>query len=112
MKFGEEVMLTVALRPEEGNLIIEALAECPFKQVYELIGKLNRQANAGRSACAGAAQDFLFTPAEMKLTITALGNLPFSRVHALMGELHRQMQEKPQKERLKRLQKGDGSKRA
>jgi hypothetical protein len=103
MKSSEEAMLTMALRPEEGNLIIEALAECPFKQVYELIGKLNRQANAGRNADMGARQDFLFTSAEMKLTLAALGNLPFSRVHLLMGELHHQMQEKPQK---KRLQKG------
>ena len=106
MKSGEEAMLTVALRPEEGNLIIEALAECPFKQVYELIGKLNRQANAGRNTEARAAQDFVFTLAEMKLTIAALGSLPFSRVHVLMGELHRQMQEKPQKKRLLKGSKG------
>lgn len=31
---------------EEANLIFSALGKLPFNQVYELIGKLNAQANA------------------------------------------------------------------
>ncbi len=31
---------------EEANLVFKALGELPFKDVFELIGKLNEQANA------------------------------------------------------------------
>lgn len=31
---------------EEANLVFKALGELPFKDVYELMGKLNEQANA------------------------------------------------------------------
>jgi hypothetical protein len=31
---------------EEANLIFKALGKLPFAEVYELIGKLNEQANA------------------------------------------------------------------
>ncbi|MTI19859.1 hypothetical protein E1176_02370 [Fulvivirga sp. RKSG066] len=30
---------------EEGNLIFKGLSKLPFEEVYELIGKLNEQAN-------------------------------------------------------------------
>ncbi|MFA0964171.1 hypothetical protein AB9P05_20345 [Roseivirga sp. BDSF3-8] len=40
-------MKNLALRVslDEANLIMKALGELPFKDVYELIGKLNEQAN-------------------------------------------------------------------
>lgn len=37
--------VTFHLTIEEANLIFKALGEMPFKEVYELIGKLNEQAN-------------------------------------------------------------------
>lgn len=83
-------VLSIGLSIDEGKLVLEALAECPFKHVYELIGTLNRQANecyAGESA----RQDFSFSEHELSLTIRALGELPFTRVHALMEHLNRQM---------------------
>jgi hypothetical protein len=39
----KEVTFTVTL--EEANLIFKALGKQPFEAVYELIGKLNDQAN-------------------------------------------------------------------
>jgi hypothetical protein len=39
----QEVVFQLTL--EEANLIFKALGKLPFEQVYELIGKLNQQAN-------------------------------------------------------------------
>ena len=39
----ETVTFTVTLN--EANLIFKALGALPFREVYELIGKLNEQAN-------------------------------------------------------------------
>ncbi len=40
----KKIQLTVTV--EEGNLIFRGLSKLPFEEVYELIGKLNEQANA------------------------------------------------------------------
>jgi hypothetical protein len=39
----EEIQLTLTI--EETNKIIKSLAQEPFKEVYELIGKINAQAD-------------------------------------------------------------------
>ena len=39
-------MIQFELTLEEANLIFKALGKLPFADVYELIGKLNEQANA------------------------------------------------------------------
>lgn len=98
MTAAEELQFNISWRLEDGNLMIEALAECPFKLVYELIGKLNRQANSLLPAAgAGAAPpDLALSAAELKLLIHALGNLPYNRVHLLLHDLHRQMQKQMQ----------------
>lgn len=38
-----EVQFTITLK--DANLILKALGKLPFEEVYELIGKLNVQAN-------------------------------------------------------------------
>jgi hypothetical protein len=38
-------MVTFTLSLEEANKIFKALSNLPFAEVYELIGKLNEQAN-------------------------------------------------------------------
>ncbi|MBS0298311.1 MAG: hypothetical protein JSR32_00015 [Proteobacteria bacterium] len=87
-------VLTIQLNVQEGGLLLEALAECPFKSVFELIGKLNFQAN--ELFAAGIApqqrQCFVFTEAELSLSIKALGNMPYHRVHQLLSDLHQQIQ--------------------
>lgn len=39
----EEITLTLTI--EETNMIIKSLAKEPFKEVFELIGKINEQAD-------------------------------------------------------------------
>ncbi|MCU0438915.1 MAG: hypothetical protein MUC49_13530 [Raineya sp.] len=41
----EQIQVVFQLTLEEANLIFKALGKLPFEQVYELIGKLNQQAN-------------------------------------------------------------------
>lgn len=84
--------LQLQLSAEQGHLVMTALAERPFRLVYELIGKLNGQANAsnassmqqGSYACAVSA-------AELKLILEALGQLPYQQVHLLIEALHQQV---------------------
>ena len=62
-------ILTIHLNLEEGNLLLEALAECSFKSVFELIGKLNQQAN--QLFISGTAQNE--RPYQRKLKKTFIG---------------------------------------
>ena len=43
MKNVSEIIIKLSL--DELNLVISALSKMPFKDVYTLIGKLNKQAN-------------------------------------------------------------------
>ena len=81
--------LRVSLTTAEGGLVLEALAEMPFKTVFELIGELNRQAN--ENATSDAVLGFVLPPAELALVVKALGELPYARVHALVAKLHAQI---------------------
>lgn len=42
----EQKKLTLTVSVEEANKIFKALGNLPFVEVYELIGKLNEQANS------------------------------------------------------------------
>ncbi|MCU0433363.1 MAG: hypothetical protein MUC87_07925 [Bacteroidia bacterium] len=42
--------INLTLTIDEANLIFKALGRLPFNEVYELIGKLNEQANAQLTA--------------------------------------------------------------
>jgi hypothetical protein len=85
--------LEIALTAQQGNLVIAALAERPFKLVYELIGKLNRQANvAAHTHVDGNAYVCMLQPGEWALILDALGYLPYREVSVLVEALHLQMQ--------------------
>ncbi|HTI18923.1 MAG TPA: hypothetical protein VL598_14780 [Trinickia sp.] len=85
--------LEMALTADEANLVITALAERPFKLVYELIGKLNRQANvAAQTQADGSAYVSLLHASEWMLILDALGYLPYRQVSALVETLRLQMQ--------------------
>jgi hypothetical protein len=85
--------LEMALTADEANLVITALAERPFKLVYELIGKLNRQANvAAQNQADGSAYVSLLHASEWMLILDALGYLPYRQVSALVETLRLQMQ--------------------
>ncbi len=85
--------LIIDLTLEEGNLILEALAECPFKSVFELIGQLNLQANQLFTATTDheKTQAFMFSEHDLSLTIKALGGLPYNRVNGLLVNLNQQI---------------------
>jgi hypothetical protein len=78
--------MTFSLSADEGRLVIEALAEEPFKTVFELIGRINRQANAdGGDACR-----MVWSRADQALVIGALVKMPYHRVHQLLAKLEQQ----------------------
>jgi hypothetical protein len=79
--------IVFTLTASEGQLVIEALAEGPFKTVFELIGRINRQANldAGQDGCR-----LQFSRADQALVIGALVKLPYHRVHQLLAKLEQQ----------------------
>ena len=87
-------ILSIELSLEEGNLLLTALAEYPFKTVFELIGKLNQQAHFHCTEAASGSRriTFTFTEQEMVLAIKALGKLPYEHVHQLLANLNRQME--------------------
>ena len=85
-------ILSIELNLEEGSLLLTALAECPFKTDFELIGKLNHQAHlhfldAGDHTLR---KPFEFTEQELALSMKALGRLPYEHVHHLLNRLDRQ----------------------
>lgn len=89
----QEIPLQLSL--QQGNLILEALAERPFKQVFELIGQLNQQAAVQfeASATADSLGVFVMSAGQLRLVIEALGELPYNRVARLLQQLHQQLQE-------------------
>jgi len=85
----------IHLNVNDGKIIFEALAELPFKYVYDLIGKLNRQAN---QSLASECDEFALLRhtlgwQEIGLIIKALGGMPFNRVHRLVANLSAQIQQ-------------------
>lgn len=101
-----ERIVSVKITLEEGNLILTALAEYPFKTVFELIGKLNQQAHHqfAEATDKTVQKPFMFTEQEMLLTIKALGKLPYEHVHQLLDKLNTEMEHQ-----LRRLNNEAGS---
>ncbi|GGX10429.1 hypothetical protein [Undibacterium macrobrachii] len=87
--------ITLSLSLANGNLILEALAERPFKQVFELIGELNQQASRLFSPTAQGHELAVFTlsPNQLRLILEVLGEMPYNRVHRLLQNMHQQLQE-------------------
>ncbi|MCP5244435.1 MAG: hypothetical protein H6937_00080 [Burkholderiales bacterium] len=93
-------ILSIELSLEEGNLLLTALAEYPFKTVFELIGKLNQQAQFHCTEISNRSRriTFTFTEQEIVLAVKALGKLPYEHVHQLLANLNRQMERQVQPE--------------
>lgn len=85
-----QFLLTLA----ESSLLLETLIEQPFRLVFELIGKLNHQAQQFYATpnAAQTRQPFSLTTAEVSFCIDALGGLPWNRVNGLLASLHAQLQ--------------------
>lgn len=78
----------------QGNLILEALAERPFKQVFELIGALNSQAAQIFPAAAEEHDlgNFILNAQQLRLILEVLGEMPYNRVNRLLHSMHQQLQ--------------------
>lgn len=85
--------VSLDLTLEQADLILEGLSELPFKQVFELIGHLNQQAQAGFSAAGDepGTVHFDLAPMQMRLILATLGQMPFNRVSRLLQSMHQQM---------------------
>lgn len=80
---------SIELDLDEGQLIFEALSELPFKYVYDLIGRLNRQANETLTQDTGTGKaSYLLDDQDLKLIAKALGAMPFNQVHDLLEKLN------------------------
>lgn len=91
-------ILPLSFSLEQGRLLMGALAELPFRRVFELIGKLN--ANAQALTAHDASLRVTLSPAELVLALEALGLLPYVQVHVLIASLQAQLQS------MQRLQDG------
>lgn len=93
MSLAHERELPILLTLEQSGLILQALAELPFKTVFELIGQLNQQAHRlfADGVDPQSPQPFVFAARDLSLAIKALGELPFNRVSALLSNLHQQI---------------------
>ncbi|SEN77299.1 hypothetical protein SAMN05428959_10354 [Duganella sp. CF517] len=83
--------IDIALRDDEGRLVIEALAELPFKTVFELIGDLNRQAVDGAGPAGAGGRRYQVDRDSLELMLRALAQLPYERVHRLLAALRLQL---------------------
>jgi hypothetical protein len=93
-------VICIRLDAQQSHLILVALAEQPFKLVFELIGRLNKWVNEifefdSRTTMPTSEQNisFEFTLPELVLTVKALGDMPFQRVHRLVQHLTQEMHE-------------------
>jgi hypothetical protein len=84
MQTHSEREIGLELSAEQCSLIVEGLAERPFKQVFELIGLLHAGARAEGARLA-------FSPDQLRLILDTLGGMPFQRVNRLLHSMHRQM---------------------
>ncbi|MBC3875290.1 hypothetical protein [Undibacterium flavidum] len=89
---SSSIRLQISL--EQAQLILSALIERPFKQVFELIGNLNQQTATIFTSTSDAQTmaELSFSKAQLALIIEALGDLPFNRVNRLLHSLQQQMQ--------------------
>ena len=90
----DERAFEISLTAAEGRTVFEALAEQPFKHVFELIGNINKQANkALDQSDKDAPTTYTVTDKELALIVRALGSMPFERVHELIANMKRQIRE-------------------
>jgi hypothetical protein len=90
----DERVFEISLTAEEGRTVFEALAEQPFKHVFELIGNINKQANKALDRSdTDTPTPYTVTGKELALIVRALGTMPFERVHELIANLNRQIRD-------------------
>jgi hypothetical protein len=91
MNAAESRTVQLQMDVDGGRIVFEALGEMPFKLVYTLIGKLNRQANRSLARSGNRAACYYLSPDELGLIVKALGELPFQRVFRLLESINTQI---------------------
>jgi hypothetical protein len=88
-----EKIIQIQLNLQESSLLLQALAERPFKQVFEVIGKLNHQAQQFYQppVTNDKQASFSLMASEFSLCIKSLGDLPYNQVQGLIAKLHSQL---------------------
>jgi hypothetical protein len=88
-----EKIIHVQLNLQESSLLLQALAERPFKLVFDLIGKLNHQAQPFYQPplTTDKSVRFTLTASEFSLCVKSLGDLPYNQVQGLIANLHSQL---------------------
>lgn len=87
------------LSSDEIEMILEALAELPFKRVFACIAQLNEQAtrafpaNVHQIGHVTQAAEFRVNAEQMRLMLEVLPQLPYQRVHLLLQRMHLQLVE-------------------
>ncbi len=89
----------LTLSADEVELILEALAELPFKRVFACIAQLNEQATHAfpadiqRIGLPTQVAQFHVNAEQMRLMLEVLPQLPYQRVHRLLQAMHQQLLE-------------------
>lgn len=89
----------LTLSADEVELILEALAELPFKRVFACIAQLNEQATHAfpathqRAGITNQVAEFRVNAEQMRLMLEVLPQLPYQRVHLLLRRMHLQLLE-------------------
>ena len=71
----------------EGKVIFKSLSELPFKEVFELIGKLNQQTNSQKVYHDSEEIIFNLTKTELEIIKKALSGQPFYQVSGIMEKV-------------------------
>jgi hypothetical protein len=71
----------------EGKVIFKSLSELPFKEVFELIGKLNQQTISQKVYHDSEEIIFTLTKTELEIIKKALSGQPFYQVSGIMEKV-------------------------
>lgn len=81
--------LKITITIEEGRVIFHALSEMPFKQVFELIGKINSQTNdqINNNESTNGLLKLVLNELDLELISEALSKQPYEQVYKIISKL-------------------------
>lgn len=82
---GSDVNLKITVG--EGKVIFKSLSELPFKEVFELIGKINQQTISQKVYHDFEEIVLILTKTELEIVKKALSGLPFYQVSGIMEKV-------------------------
>lgn len=94
---NSHVTFRLHLGADDVEMILEALAELPFKRVFACIAQLNEQAvrafpaHTRHQGVAASTAAIEVNAEQMRLMLEVLPQLSYQRVHRLLQGMHRQL---------------------